>query len=243
MEETQTATPQNATQEDTAYSPGKQLVVGVAITLFFVVAGIFGYYYFAGHNANQSTNNKSVLQAATNDITPIQTIAPNEQNTTASDTTPASNAQSTTQTTPAQTAAKACTKNGPAQKWEYLTPYMVKDGDTLQSIATTQLNDANRVNEIMQINGQGPYVVGSTLYLPPSTITKSSGNIKEISGMLISKDSSYWHVSYSSDPKGLGIAIPSFWFNNVSNANSFSPNDCITVLFDDGNTVFSVAMQ
>src|SRR5579863_6174783 len=160
MDETKIETPQNTPQEE-IYSPGKQLMVGVGITLFFVVAGIFGYYYFTGHTTNQSANNKSVLQASTNDITPVQTVAPNEQNTTAANTTAGTNAQSPTQTSPAQTAAKACTKNGPAQKWEYLTPYVVKDGDTLQSIATTQLNDANRVNEIMQINGQGPYVVGS----------------------------------------------------------------------------------
>jgi hypothetical protein len=239
MEENQPVNSQTSSQEDTNYSPGKQLMVGVSVTLFIFVAGFFGYIYFQGHFTNQSNANKPVLSASTNQITPIATPNPNPQGTTAiANTTPASS----NQTAPAQT-TKACLKNGPAQKWEYLVPYVVKDGDTLQSIATTQLNDANRVNEIIQLNGQGPYVVGSTLYLPPSSITKSSGNIKEIYGMLISKDSSYWHISYSSDPKGLGVVIPSFWFDGLANESSFNTGDCITVLFDDGNKVFSVALQ
>lgn len=240
MEDNQIASPQNSPQENTEYSTGKQLMVGVAVTLFIFVAGFFGYFFTKGHFSNQSGQNKTVLSASTGQITPIDTPNPSSQ--TAAQTTSATS-PTPDQSAPAQNTNKTCIKNGPAQKWEYLTPYVVKDGDTLQSIATAQLNDANRVNEIIQLNGQGPYVVGSTLYLPPSTITKSSGNIKQVYGMLVSKDSSYWHISYSSDPKGLGIVIPSFWFNSISNASTFNSGDCISVLFDDGNTVFSVALQ
>jgi hypothetical protein len=241
MEENHVPASPDTPNEDTNYSPGKQLTVGVGVTLFLVLVGIFGYSYINNHTANHSNSEKSVLNASTSQITPIQSISQNPQNITeaASNNAPTS----VSNNSPVATNNKACAKNGPAQKWEYLTPYVVKDGDTIQSIATTQMNDANRVNEILQINGQGPYVVGSTIYLPPSSITQSSGNIKEVYGMLIAKDSSYWHLSYSSDPKGLGILLPSFWFNSISNSNSFSSGDCLKILFDDGNKVYSVNLQ
>jgi len=242
MEENNTVPSPNPADQEAAYSPGKQLMVGVAVTLFLVVAGFFAYAYVHG-KSDQSNKAKSVMSATTNQITPLQWISPTPQTAAekVTDVTPASgsNAISSQNTS----TAKACTQNGPAQKWEYLVPYVVKEGDTLQSIATTQLNNGNRVNEILQLNGQGPYVVGSTIYLPPSSITQSSGNIKEVYGMLVKKDSSYWQLSYSSDPKGLGILIPSFWFDGVSNSDSFTIGDCIKVLFDDGNKVFSVAQQ
>jgi LysM repeat protein len=241
MEENTSETSPNTSNPDTAYSPDKQLIVGVSVTLFLVVVGFLSYAFIKGHISGQSGANKNVLSSSTGQITPIQNDTPIPQNSTnaASDITPATESNSA----PAQTNNKTCSKNGPAQKWEYLVPYVVKDGDTLQSIATTQLNDASRVNEILQINGQGPYVVGSTLYLPPASITKSSGNLKEVSGMLVEKNSSFWHISYSSDPKGLGVLIPAFWFDGVSDSDSFAVGSCIKVLFDDGNKVYSVALQ
>jgi hypothetical protein len=242
MEENTIVPPTNSADQDTNYSPGKQLMVGVGVMLFLVVAGIFAYTYIHA-NALQSNNAKNVKGASTNQISPAQWIGPTPQSTNETTTNNTSASNSNPVPSGTQSNTKACSKNGPAQKWDYLVPYVVKDGDTLQSIATTQLNDANRVNEILQLNGQGPYVVGSTIYLPPSSITKSSGNIKEVFGMLVKKDSSYWQLSYSSDPKGLGILIPSFWFNDISNAESYGVGDCITVLFDDGNKVFSVASQ
>ena len=242
MEESIDTSPQVEPQQnqETGYSPGKQLTVGISVTLFLIITGIFVYFFTTSHSTNHSATTKSVLSDSTVGITPIPTLAPNSQNNaeTTNSTSPTND-----QTTPAQTATKACTKNGPAQKWEYLTPYVVKDGDTLQSIATTQLSDVNRINEILQLNGQGPYVVGSTIYLPPSSIPKSSGNIKKVYGLIVKKDSSYWQLSYSSDPKGLGILIPSFWFDGVSNSNSFIIGSCIKVLFDDGNKVYSVSLQ
>jgi len=240
MEENQISPSPNSSDQDTSYSPGKQLVVGVSVTLFLFIVGILGYYFFTGHTTSQSANNKNVLSASTNQITPIQDLNPTPQNTNNSI---SNTTSSNSKNVPAQASNKVCGKNGPAQKWEYLVPYILKDGDTLQSIVTKQLNNANRVNEILQLNGQGPYVVGSTIYLPPSTITQSSGNIKEVYGMLVKKDSSYWQLSYSSDPKGLGLLIPSFWFDSVPNTDSFNVGNCITVLFDDGNRVFSVALQ
>lgn len=136
----------------------------------------------------------------------------------------------------------ACEKSGYAQKWEFLQPYTVKEKDTVQGIAETELGDASRSNEIMQINGL-PLVAGSTIYLPPDIVTKSNGYLKQVQGKLIEKNASMWHVSFNNDEKGLGILIPSYWFKNISSKDMFVVGDCVTVLLDDGNTVFTVTKQ
>jgi hypothetical protein len=136
----------------------------------------------------------------------------------------------------------ACNKTGYAQKWEYLTPYVVKQGDSVENIANEQLHDETRVNEILQINGVG-LVVGETIYLPPSNISKSSGNLKQVYGKLLEQNNTSWHIGFSSDPKGQGILIPSFWFEKLANKDTFKIGDCIKVFFDDGYTVYSVALQ
>jgi len=240
MEENTTAPSPNVTDQSNNYSPGTQLMVGVSVVLVLAVIGFFGYTALKGNSAGQSSTNQPVLGASTNQLSPPQTITQSPQNIAQAATTAH---ESGNTNVPSSSTNKTCSKNGPAQKWEYLTPYVVKDGDSLQSIATSQLNDASRVNEIMQINGQGPYVVGSTLYLPPSFITKSTGNLKEVYGLLTAKDASYWHINYSSDPNGIGIIIPTFWFGSVAGSDSLTVGDCIKVLFDDGNKVFSASLQ
>ena len=208
----------------------KQVIAAIALTFLLIILGVIGYIYI---KKSMPSTNQNVLNASTT-VSPTQSISP----------TPQAITNTTTTIAPASTLPdKPCSKNGPAQKWEYLISYTVKDGDTLDSVATTQLHDSTRVNEILQLNGTGPYVVGSIIYLPPPSITKSSGNIKQVSGLLVEKDSSYWHLSYSTDPKGIGILIPSFWFNDVSESKSFTVGACISVLLDDGNKVFSITSQ
>lgn len=136
-----------------------------------------------------------------------------------------------------------CPKTGFAQKWEYLTAYTVKQNDTLESIATDQLKDASRVNELLKINGVGPYVVGSTLYLPPPSITKSSGNIQQVYGKLVERNDTSWHVSFTADKTGQGILIPSFLFNSVPNKDSVKMGDCVSVLFDNGYKIYNLSLQ
>lgn len=136
-----------------------------------------------------------------------------------------------------------CKKTGFAQKWEYLTAYEVEENDTLQSIAKKQLNDEGRVNEILQVNGVGPLVVGYTLYLPPPNVPKSSGNLKQVYGKLLKKSQASWHIGFSSDPDGQGILIPAFLFENIADRDDYMSGDCLKIFFDDGYTVYSVARQ
>lgn len=136
-----------------------------------------------------------------------------------------------------------CNKSGYAQQWEYLTSYVIKENDNLPAIAASELHDESRVNEIMQINGVGPLVVGSTLYLPPDIVTKSAGKLKQVHGKLIEKNASMWHLSFNNDEKGIGILIPTYWFEGITNKDEYKTGDCLTILFDDGFKVFMVTRQ
>lgn len=149
----------------------------------------------------------------------------------------------TQQITPSIIPNTVCAKSGFAQKWEYLTSYTVKEGDSLQDIVTTELNDSTRLNEVLQINGVGPLVVGSTLYLPPKLITKSAGKLKQIYGRLVVKDKDSWQLSFNGEKDGQRIIIPTFWFEEIADKESFIVGECLTVLLDDGFKVFSVAKQ
>ncbi len=137
----------------------------------------------------------------------------------------------------------ACDKTGLAKPWEYLTTYTINQGDSLESIAKNELNDSSRVNELLKINGSGPFVAGSALYLPPKDIPKSSGNLQQVYGKLVESNDSSWHISYTADLSGQGVLIPTFLFNKVANKDSFKIGDCIKVFFDNGYTVYSVSLQ
>lgn len=137
-----------------------------------------------------------------------------------------------------------CAKSGLSQKSEFLTPYTIQDGDSLVKIAETQLKDASRVNEITQLNGNTSGLsAGSVLYLPPLSLPKSSGNLAQVSGMIIKKDNATWQLSYGGGAKGLGIVIPAYYFSGVENKDDFKIGDCVTVFLDDGVKVYTVTKQ
>lgn len=149
----------------------------------------------------------------------------------------------TPQTSPTPLPEKACSKTGFAQKWEYLTPYILKEGDSLQKIVETELNDASRLSEVIKLNNDIQLALGVTLYLPPASVTKSSGNIRQVNGRLVDKNESMWYISFNADKKGQGLLIPTFWFESLTNKGLYNVGDCLTVLFDDGYKVFSVSTQ
>lgn len=217
--------------DSTSEGSGLKIFLTVVWGISVIAAGFIGYGY-----AHMQDSDKNVLQANTL-ITPSPSpqVTPNVADYTASTN------NSISPTTAVNTTN--CPKTGFAQKWEYLTAYEVKTNDTLQSIATDQLKDVSRVNEILQINGVGPYVVGSTLYLPPPTITKSSGKLKQVYGRLMEKNATSWHLGLSNDPKGQGLLIPSFWFESIPNKDSYKTDDCLKIFFDEGYKVYSVSLQ
>jgi LysM repeat protein len=231
--------PENPVKQDSDFGVNAKITYWAFGVILFVFICLTGFPYIKGLLSAQSNSNKNVLATTSRITIPSENPSPTTPVTVANTIAPTivSNAL------PSGSGNKTCSRYGYAQKWEFLTSYTIQSGDTLQSIAATQLHDPSRVNEIVQLNGTGPFVVGSTLYLPPPSIPKSSGNLEEVYGLISGKDSSYWHISFSNDSSGLGILIPSFWFNNVTGSDSYGIGDCVKVLFDNGNKVFTVSGQ
>ena len=208
-------------EESSSFS-GPRIILSLFWLLSLVVAGYVGYVFGQGTKPSDKTADKNVLPAVA-----TATFAPSP----------------IPQNTPTIINNNVCRKSGFAPKWEYLTPYVIKEGDSLQNIVSTQLKDSSRISEVIQINGSTPLVVEATIYLPPKTITKSTGNIKQVYGRLVEKDKSSWHLSFNGDKDGQGIVIPSFWFGEITGRDAYIVGDCLTILLDDGYKVFTVSRQ
>lgn len=134
-----------------------------------------------------------------------------------------------------------CVKSGPSQKKDYLIPYILKEGDSFQSIAEKELGDATRVSELTTLNAdQTNLTLGSTIYLPPPQITSSSGHIYEISGKIVQKDNATWQLTYGGGKSGPGLLIPAYYLKDIPNLDSFHVGDCVTVLLDNGVKAYSI---
>lgn len=134
-----------------------------------------------------------------------------------------------------------CKKVGPSQKKDYLTPYILKEGDSFNSIAEKELGDPTRVSELTKLNeDQKNLTVGSTIYLPPSEIKSSSGNLVEVSGKIIKKDNASWQLSYGGGKDGPGIWVPAFYLKDIANLDQFKLGDCVTIFLDNGVKAFTV---
>lgn len=135
----------------------------------------------------------------------------------------------------------ACEKTGASEKKEYLKSYILKEGDTINSIAKNELGDTTRNTEILTLNDNiSKMTVGSILYLPPDNIKSSSGHIAQVSGRIIKMDEGSWQLSYGGVEKGPGLWMPGFWFKDLAHKNNYHIGDCVTVLFDNGVKVYSV---
>ncbi len=198
---------------------GAKMAIGMLWVVSLIVIGYLGYIIGQKETAPQKSSTKNVLA----EINSLPTSPPSSVT--------------------AKNTTVSCSKSGYAQQWEYLKSYTIKENDNLPAIAVAQLHDESRVNEIMQINGVGPLVVGSTLYLPPDSVTKSAGKLKQVYGKLIEKNESMWHLSFNNDEKGIGVLIPTYWFENITNKDEYQTGDCLSILFDDGFKVFTVAKQ
>lgn len=232
-----TQDPVSKTSADSKYT---WISIGFFWVLSLIIVGYVGFIDGKGDKVNSTQALKKVAGASTSLLPGVPIQSPTPQT--------GSVVQVTSMVTPSQNAPTGvstapCARSGYAQKWEYLTPYTIKNGDTIQSIAQEQLNDSTRVNEILQLNGNSQLVVGSTLYLPPPQITKSNGNIQQIYGKLLEINSSFWHVGFSSDPNGLGVLVPTYWFDGIQNIDTYQTGDCVKVLLDNGDKVYSVSEQ
>lgn len=218
---------QTETNSKSRDSKNPQLLIGSFWVISVLIALFFGYLMGnVSDNASPESNQQPISNVLSMHDTPADI----------------SKTQSP-EPTPLIINKNICSKSGFSQKWEYLVGYEIKENDSVSEIAKTELNDSSRVNEIMQINGMNQLVVGSTLYLPPASVAKSSGNIREVSGRLIAKDTNSWQISFNGAEDGQAVIIPSFWFADINDKDTHAVGDCLTVLFDDGYKVFSVKKQ
>lgn len=137
-----------------------------------------------------------------------------------------------------------CAKSGPSQKKDYLIPYILKEGDSFDSIALNELKDPTRVSELTKLNeDQKNLTVGSTIYLPPENIKSSNGALMEISGKIIKKDNASWQLSFGGGSEGRNVDIPAYYFKDIPNLVHFQIGDCVTVFLEDGVKVHSINKQ
>ncbi|MBP7832233.1 MAG: hypothetical protein KA035_00460 [Candidatus Levybacteria bacterium] len=137
-----------------------------------------------------------------------------------------------------------CPKSGVIPKDEYLVKYIIQEGDSMKSIAQKELGDETRVSEIITLNeGAQGIMAGSTVYLPPPDVAKSTGKLALVAGRIVRLDNAVWQISYGGGVDGLGLAIPAYYFSSVTNKADFKLGDCVTIFLDDGVKVFTVTKQ
>ena len=150
-----------------------------------------------------------------------------------------------------------CKRYGPVERDEYLTVYIVKRGNTLLSIAKTELKDVSRVNEIITMNQEqfpqlslnSPFLEqGWKLYLPPKNITNSNGYIFALRGNVhldtLSNGQQIWGVS---ERTGGGGSFSLEEWKKYSGSKEFLEGSCVTVIYQGGpgsdHKVLSILFQ
>lgn len=198
-------------QTETPKSINKIALIVAAILLLGV--GFGGGYLFANNSRQPITQNTSYSKTTQ----PSPSISATAEN------------------------SNACQKYGVDNYENFLRKYIVKKGDTLLSIAKNELGDASRINELITLNKErypeltvkNPFLeVGWELYLSPAFITKSSGNVMQLSGVLESMDGSHWSVRIDESQKVIN-AIYLQPTTQMADKTTFAVGDCISVLMEE----------
>jgi len=209
--------------------------LGINPKIIFVFLWIvtIGIALFIGFGLGKRRNTSDIVVTST--ITPTPLLQ--------SPTTIPNNEVATVQAVPTSTPdlESICEKSGPSQKKDFLTSYIIKENDTISSVAKEQLGSTTRDAEIVALNDNlSRLTVGSTLYLPPPSIKESSGKLFETSGKIVKKDNATWQLSYGGGASGPGIIIPGFWFKDIPDTDQYLVGDCVTILLDNGVKVITV---
>jgi hypothetical protein len=156
---------------------------------------------------------------------------------------------------------KKCKTYGSSPLNKYLIEYVVKEGDTLSSIAQAQLGDASRANEVAYINNElnsdindenSPLTVGWKIYIPPKDMPRTTGNIIQTNGEIknivtnvstLDANAAQWSIDDG------GIFDDSFV--NVTHTTQFKGKresdykvgDCISVVINKNRNSYVVSSQ
>jgi hypothetical protein len=147
----------------------------------------------------------------------------------------------------------ACAKQGLQSKDDYLPIYVVKKGDSLLSIAKSQLGNSSRINELITLNkdrypqlsvGQPFLEQGWKLNVIPKNFGITNGNVYIFSGNieLYPNNPNFWGVKWNG---GSGGTFSIKELNNNQGNIQFKNGDCVTVIYQAGETekTFSIIPQ
>lgn len=147
-----------------------------------------------------------------------------------------------TQTNPLPLNPK-CSKTGDVNRKDFALVYVVKKGDSLLSIAKNELGSYGRSNEIIMMNDdpvrQDPekwknLVVGAQLFLPPSYISRSTGQVFARDMYVQNLDKHFVYVGFK--PQAIRQPFGEKFFINGDtkylDGKPLQVGDCIRIIYD-----------
>lgn len=144
---------------------------------------------------------------------------------------------------PSYKLTKTCKHYGVLDKKDYLDTYTVKKGDSILSIARTKLGSSDRVNEIVKLNQdrypiafQNSFLeVGWKLYLPPSYIASSTGNIEASEGEVALITPQYFAIALQpTDTPGMDYVYP-HEDPKFDKPDLVTLGDCVRAVYEGSN--------
>lgn len=139
----------------------------------------------------------------------------------------------------------SCTYHDTPDPEGYMPRYVVQKGDSLLSIAKNMLNDASRVNELVELNKRrypslslkSPFIeVGWSLTIPPEYFPPSSGGIAIVRGLLTEMKipSNTWYIQHNTSyagPEIVDVQVDKA-ISDKKPISEYKIGDCVTVVWD-----------
>ena len=121
-------------------------------------------------------------------------------------------------------------------KEEYLRVYVTKEGDTLESVASSELGNTNKADQIKQLNSNsnlssGQLKVGQSIYLPREGDIDSKGLLLPVVGKILNINGATIGVSTTAG----SLSTRTISFSNPDDLQEISVGDCVVVILDKGN--------
>lgn len=133
-----------------------------------------------------------------------------------------------------------CTKHNIDEKSQFLSVYVVGQGETLNSIALNKLGNADRIEEIKALNSSNPYpeavppplvlFPGKIIFLPPEFVKESTGYLTQYNLEVTNITEEGLVYGYSKNLGFVGILPDKNTY--YVDQKELSVGDCITALVD-----------
>ena len=122
------------------------------------------------------------------------------------------------------------------EKEDYLEKYTVKKGDTITSIATKELGDSNKGNQIVLLNSESLYIniqleEGQNIFIPKDEYSDSKGLIYPVVGKVLLVKGSLLGVGTTAGSESYRTVE----FEHPDKLAAIKKGDCVEVILDKGN--------